>query len=816
MKHLLRLTALIGGLSLAGTAFAAWEHRYKKVDDYGHHIYLEQHEFPFLSSGPVDPAPSPDGRSLAFAAQGWLWLLDLDTGVATQLTDGSALDSRPRWSAEGKQLAFVRDDGRDTRLVLRDISSGRETIINTDAIELDPELSADGRYLYYSSAQSGVLSLWRRELATGADEELTQLPRTERSPRRLGRSGRIMYMHQAYPHRDLRLYDPASGEDQVIRSNMLAEIMGFDVHPGGQSVVFNFPTRDDYHLMVFDIDKPDTPRQLTFGTDYALMPAFSADGSTVFYVTPDTRQQFQLMQVPTAGGKAAPVAITRWDYLHAPARVAINTTNAGGEPAPARLALRRSDGHPIASTQGPTYFDSQNGLHYFYTHGELEIPVPAGRYEVTAARGLMGLPASVTVEVKAGRASRATLPVDTVWDAKAAGYVSADQHVHLNADGAFRVTLEDALPLLAGEDLDQLITMSWNKYNRYLDLDILGQQARNARGQLVFQSQEVRSGFHGHVGLIGNRDAFYPWFFGPRTPRYGRVDRSNGEVLDFAARSNVLATYVHPISGAQDPFDDFDANPIPLELVSDGVLSEEMGLELVCAWTTPLANAAVWYRLLNIGKPVYATSGTDAFVDFQRTPAMGTARLYTPDPSGNNRLQDVLQNTREGRSFLTTGPALLFSIGDGIEPGGVIAPGEQPWAVTLAAAEPVEAVEIVVNGTVVQRLEGIAAGATRRYRGSVFLPAGGWVAARAHGGVAGWPGMSADQFAHSSPIWIEARGSVHPPAAKAAAADLLRAIDHAEQQARKGYGDTPIPMMLGRFDAAREALRRWRDTPYAD
>ena len=87
-------------------AAAGWGNRYPKVDDYSHHVYLEQHELPFLSSGPVDPAPAPDGKTLALASQGWLWLLDLDSGVARQLTDTAAIDGRPRWSPDGTKLAI--------------------------------------------------------------------------------------------------------------------------------------------------------------------------------------------------------------------------------------------------------------------------------------------------------------------------------------------------------------------------------------------------------------------------------------------------------------------------------------------------------------------------------------------------------------------------------------------------------------------------------------------------------------------------------------------------------------------------------------
>ena len=54
--HCLCLIGLIGAGLLPVSVLAGWDNRYPKVDDFSHHVYLEQHEFPFLSSGPVDPA----------------------------------------------------------------------------------------------------------------------------------------------------------------------------------------------------------------------------------------------------------------------------------------------------------------------------------------------------------------------------------------------------------------------------------------------------------------------------------------------------------------------------------------------------------------------------------------------------------------------------------------------------------------------------------------------------------------------------------------------------------------------------------------
>ena len=805
MTNRLCLAGIVSAALLPSLACAAWENRYPKVEDYSHHVYLEQHELPFLSSGPVDPAAAPDGRTLAFASQGWLWLLDLDSRVARQLTDGPALDGRPRWSPDGNALAFVRDTGLDTSIVIRDLDKGTERVIDSPAIELDPEFSSDGKVLYYTSARNGVLSIWRRDLESGHDEQVTDLRRTERNARRVPGGHRLAYLNQAYPDRTIRLRDFVAGTDRIIRSTKLSPAMNFDVHPQEQSLVLNAPAGDDYHVIVVDVDDPFAARRLTPPGSYALMPAFSADGTDVFYVTPDASQQFRLMRVATVGGPSQEVEISEWRYASDVGELTIETEDSDGKPAPARIALRRADGHAVAASDGPTYFDPQNGYHYFYSAGSVTLSVPKGRYEIIAVRGPLGMPVSATARVDAGKPASAALRVQRLWDAAAAGYVSVDQHVHLNADGAYRMTLADTLPLLAGEDLDQLFPMSWNRLDRYVDEPLVGERLVSPDGYAVHQSQEVRSNFHGHIGMIGARKAFYPWFFGPNMPRFGSPDRSNGEAMAFAEANDILPTYVHPIAKPQDPFDDLASNPLPLELVSDAVLTDNIGIELVCMWTSPLGTAEVWYRLLNIGQRTVATSGTDMFTDFQRTPAAGTARLYAEAGAGERDVDSVLSKVRAGRTFLTTGPVLLFSVGDA-RPGDVTAAGEQPWEVTLISSESVDVVEIVVNGEVVEQLPGIRAGESKVYRGSVALPAGGWVAARAHGGGAGWPGMAVDQFAHSSPVWITAVGSSDPLAASRAAEDLIRAIDFSAAEARAAYGETPTPRLDARIEAARKTL----------
>jgi hypothetical protein len=69
------------------------------------------------------PVLSPDGRLVAFSVQEWsieknkssshLWLADVASGKTRPLTQGSASDTAPAWSPDGKRIAFVSKRGDD-------------------------------------------------------------------------------------------------------------------------------------------------------------------------------------------------------------------------------------------------------------------------------------------------------------------------------------------------------------------------------------------------------------------------------------------------------------------------------------------------------------------------------------------------------------------------------------------------------------------------------------------------------------------------------------------------------------------------------
>jgi Tol biopolymer transport system component len=75
--------------------------------------------------GVVSPKISPDGKQIAFAALGDIYVMPVG-GKPLNLTKDQALDTEPAWSPDGSQLAYSSDkDSEHLQLWVRDMKSGR-------------------------------------------------------------------------------------------------------------------------------------------------------------------------------------------------------------------------------------------------------------------------------------------------------------------------------------------------------------------------------------------------------------------------------------------------------------------------------------------------------------------------------------------------------------------------------------------------------------------------------------------------------------------------------------------------------------------
>jgi TolB protein len=794
-------------LTFVGEATGQWTNRYPKVANVSHHVYLEGYNLPTLNQGASDPSLSPDNRTLALAARGWIWLMDTTTREARRVTRGGAIDSRPAWSPDGKQIAFVRDDTKDTSIVVLDTASGRERIlVNSPALDLDPAFSRDGRSVFYSSAESGDLDLWRIDVATGEKKRLTTDRGLEMQPQPLAGDGQLLYLAKVGSIDSVSIIDLRDGTKRALREEGIASQLRPALKPDSRSFVANVPVQDRWQLWLTDI-KGGPSIQIARDARYPLMPAWSPDNSQIYFVEPDDNERFHIFRVPATGGTPEDVSPVSWNWGEPTTRVTVKTGRAGETGnLPARLSILDRSGHPVLPDSGQARFDGQNGLVFFYTPGVTTFEVPAGEVRITATNGFGAVAANVTRKIRANEAETIELEIPApLWNPSSEGWFSADLHSHLNYGGPYLLSPDDIALDMRAETLDLATPQLANLHTRFIDSEWWNW--RRAESPMIVFAQEVRSHFLGHVGVVGADALYNPWYYGPGYPVYDNADLPNSVALQFARKHGGINSYVHPVSG-RNPFPPNAApNGLPLELVPDAVLGDVDTLEVACLWSDELGTSEAWYRLLNLGIPIAPSAGSDTMHNFYRTMAIGSARIYAK-PDGAMNLPGYLDAVRNGRSFVTNGPLIKFSVNN-IEAGGIVnaAPNQAvEWKLEAWSSLPVEKVEILVNGQIVWSGKALDVAGRKTFSGRINAPRGGWIAARVHGGTTKPPMMDSYPFAHTAPVWFNQKGSSDAEAAKRSAQDLLRWMDVAEKRLNEGYAGSPAVKLKERFAEARRKL----------
>lgn len=124
---------------------------------------------------------SPDGREIVFDLVGDIYILPMEGGRATRLTSGPAFDVQPRFSPDGAKISFTSDRGGGDNIWVmnRDGSEPRQVTEEDFRLLNNAVWTPDGQYLvarkHFTSTRSlGAGEMWMYHLTGGAGLQLTK------------------------------------------------------------------------------------------------------------------------------------------------------------------------------------------------------------------------------------------------------------------------------------------------------------------------------------------------------------------------------------------------------------------------------------------------------------------------------------------------------------------------------------------------------------------------------------------------------------------------------------------------------------------
>ncbi|HEX6937810.1 MAG TPA: CehA/McbA family metallohydrolase [Longimicrobiales bacterium] len=721
---------------------------------YGHSDRVERHMLPAVSTGPLDPAWSPDGRWIAFSMRGDIWKVPAGGGEAVALTEGPAYHFEPAWSPDGRWIALSMDVDGNLDIGVVSAEGGEvERITRGAEVDVEPEWGRDGRSLYFVSARDGAFRIYRHDLVTGTDSVVVRGIQPAVSPDG-SRLAFVAPVRGRLGTGGLWVLPLPDGEPRLVHYEESEYRMQPAWTPDGTALMYVSDEAGSNDVAIVPV-AGGNPVVLTADAHGEFSPAPSPDGRRFAFVSnragPTTLFTVEAAGGPPASWREVPIRARR--ARRPTGRVRVRVLDRDGRPMPARVTVEASDGRAYAPDGGFHRVISATETHYFHTTGEFEVEVPAGRVVLEAVRGYEYRPAAAAVDVPAGGVVTATLRLERLVDLPARGWYSGDTHIHDLHQGRFGLTHERFFDQLRAEDLhvtQALVHMDGTRLmGRWGDLTG-APHPLSTRDHILRYAQEFR-GSLGHIILLGIRDYVLPFTAGVRGTAYAQPVL-DADYIDAAHAQGGIAGFAHPFLRPVRRPADAASSLIPV----DAALGRGDFYDVASLYSDELASAELYYRLLNCGFRIAATGGTDNFSDVWRDPPPGASRTYVK-LDGPLTEEAWRAGIAAQRTFASTGPLLFLEV-EGRGPGAEIALGADAPAALDVHAEvvsivPVERLEIVVNGEVVRTVSAAADSFRITFDGDVAIPAGGWIAARVLGPAPRHVGDSY-AFAHTSPVYV--------------------------------------------------------------
>ncbi|MEZ2414856.1 amidohydrolase family protein [Muriicola sp. E247] len=191
---------------------------------------------------------SPDGKTIVFDLMGDIYSIPITGGKATALTSGLAYDVHPRFSPDGKSIAFISDKSGSDNIWTLSLSDKEEKQVSKDSKHnfFSAEWTPDGEYIVGAKGRRNIkFQIYHREGGSGS--ALISEPKNLKviDPA-FSADGKLLYFSQRrnawnynaqLPQYQLGTYDMEDGEMDVITSRYGSAFTP-TLSPDGQWLVF--------------------------------------------------------------------------------------------------------------------------------------------------------------------------------------------------------------------------------------------------------------------------------------------------------------------------------------------------------------------------------------------------------------------------------------------------------------------------------------------------------------------------------------------------------------------------------------------------
>ena len=217
----------------------------------------------------IDVDVSPDGNSITFALLGDIYTMPIVGGRPVRIAEGLAWEVQPRFSPDGKRIAFTSDRGGGDNIWImnRDGSDKKQVTKEEFRLLNQPSWSPDGRYVvakkHFTTQRSlGTGEIWIYHVSGGGGVQLVKKP-SEKHQKELGEP----------------IYAP-DGKSVYYTRN---------ITPGGTFIYAQDSNSDLFNIEKYDMETGEITTAVS-GLGGSVRPNPSPDGKKIAFVRRELTQ----------------------------------------------------------------------------------------------------------------------------------------------------------------------------------------------------------------------------------------------------------------------------------------------------------------------------------------------------------------------------------------------------------------------------------------------------------------------------------------------------------------------------------------------